>query len=84
MQLSPFEAWLRKINKSSQVATLQRGGKESLFRSGPCNSYFRPQQLGIGFHVILSLKKVNEEHSRQILIKRILKEANILRGPATF
>ena len=24
--------------------------------------FFRPQWLGIGFHVRLSLKKVNEEH----------------------
>lgn len=84
MQPSPFEAWLPKINRGSQVAALQRGGTGSLFRPRPCHSYFCPQQLGIGFHVVLSLKKVNEEHSRQILIKRILKEANILRGPATF
>lgn len=80
-----FEAWLPKINGSSQVATLQRPGTGSLFRSNPYSSYFSsPQWLGIGFHVRLSLKKVNEDHYRQILIKRILKEANILRGPATF
>lgn len=58
VQPFPFEAGLLKINRSSQVATLQRGGAGSRFRSGPCNSYFSPPSgLELAFMLSFDLRK---------------------------
>lgn len=61
MRPHPLEAWRPRINESPRVAT-SRGGAGLWLGPALVAVTFPPQWLRIGFHVILSLKKVNEEH----------------------